>query len=60
MPLEYYHRNRDLFNDLLQVLVGYSLITCTKKSPLIHYLNSVPFQCFNIIHRFKTKTSRGI
>ena len=24
------HRDRDLFNDLLQVLVGYSLVACTE------------------------------
>ncbi len=30
LEFRYNHRNRDLFNDLLQVLVGYSLVACTE------------------------------
>jgi hypothetical protein len=30
LEFRYNHRDRDLFNDLLQVLVGYSLVACTE------------------------------
>jgi transposase len=30
LEFRYNHRNRDLFNDLLQVLVGYSLVACNE------------------------------
>ena len=30
LEVRYNHRDRDIFNDLLQVLVGYCLVACTE------------------------------
>ena len=33
LEFRYNHRDRDLFADLLQVLVGYRFVACTEESP---------------------------